>query len=131
MVPALWPGETALVETTCAENVRLGDVVVYESAGYLIAHRIVGQTAGPDGDIWVTRGDARRECDAPIRSNDLLGVVTSVRRLGRDRPVPRRLSPVARGLGWLVPRSALAHRVLCRLGSIFLAVCERLTRARA
>ena len=53
------------------ESYEVGDVVVFQSYGTLIVHRIISI----DGETVVTQGDANPTPDAPIKLKDLKGEV--------------------------------------------------------
>lgn len=69
MEPALAVND--LVVVTAADGVKPGDVVVYQSGGELIIHRVVET----DGERLVTRGDANDTFDAPIRADQIKGTL--------------------------------------------------------
>ena len=53
---------------------QVGDVIVYESDGMMITHRIYAN----DGDTIVTWGDANPVADAPIQTEQVKGTVVAV-----------------------------------------------------
>ncbi|HEX9580951.1 MAG TPA: S24/S26 family peptidase [Gemmatimonadales bacterium] len=95
MIPAIPDG--AVIRIRCASLVdcRVGDIVVTQDAGQLVAHRIVyrGRRAAASRHI-LTRGDALWLPDPPLPVDALLGRVTEVHRNGAwappegARPVP-------------------------------------------
>lgn len=108
MLPTLWPGDVVTVAPIAAGELAPGDVVVYARDGGYVVHRVVERAPGAGGTAWITRGDARREVDAPTPAGDVLGVVTRIRRLGRERPMPRARLPQVPGLGRFLGVAALA-----------------------
>lgn len=59
--------------------VRRGAVVAFVGGSSLMAHRVVGRGRGTRSrQFLLTRGDATIICDAPIHTDDVLGVVTHV-----------------------------------------------------
>jgi hypothetical protein len=121
MMPSLWPGERVAVHAIAPAALRVGQIVVFESGPSLIVHRIVRCPVDASTGRWVTRGDAVSADDAPFAAADLLGVVCSVRRWGRDRPLALLPSAPARALSVLLRRSALARRISGRLSRLLLA----------
>ena len=72
MYPLLTPGTTLLVEPTTPSGCRRGDIVVFESNGKLIAHRITSLS----DQGFVCRGDATLHDDGLMPHEKLLGIVT-------------------------------------------------------
>jgi signal peptidase len=67
MEPYLSVNDLVLIRET--DDVKVGDVVVYESEGNLIIHRIIEK----NGDEIVTQGDANSVADAPFDISSLKG----------------------------------------------------------
>jgi len=81
MRPTIRPGERITVAPTAPKDIRLGDIVLYDTARGLIAHRIVGCSRGaPDGFQFTPRADAAFSCDDPVDGEQALGRVVSVQR---------------------------------------------------
>lgn len=83
MYPLLTPGTTLLVEPTTPSGCRRGDIVVFESNGRLIAHRI---TALNDHS-FVCRGDATLRNDGLMPHEKLLGKVTGRKKQQKTIPL--------------------------------------------
>jgi hypothetical protein len=109
MLPSLWPGDEIAVRRQSAAGLSAGQVVLGYRNQAFVAHRVV---AIRDGAV-VTRGDALAYEDAPLREDEVLGVVVSIVRRGR----PVGLSPAwwQRATSWMVQRSELCTKVLLRL----------------
>ena len=100
MVPLLRHGKDQVLISPLSRPVRRGDVLFYvRDNGRCILHRAV--RTGPDGSITVC-GDAQTQLEQ-IRPGQILGVVTRVRRKGREFPVT---SPVWRAVSglWMLLR---------------------------
>lgn len=69
MEPTFSKGALLLVQDT--RNVKEGDIVVYQSQGELIVHRIVRVKE----NIIVTQGDANNVADIPFRKDQIKGKV--------------------------------------------------------
>ena len=67
MEPALSVNDLVLVKA--APDYEVGDVVVYQSGGELIIHRIIEK----EGETFVTRGDANNTADSPIGLSAIKG----------------------------------------------------------
>ncbi len=94
MRPFLRSGDTVLVKPAQAQDLRLGDVIVFDPGGRsLIAHRIVQISAEPDGQRYLTQGDATLVPDGWIQPEQVIGTVIARRRdqrnLRLDTPVRR------------------------------------------
>ncbi len=70
MEPNLYKGDLLFVKEK--EDISVGDIVVYQSEGILVVHRIVDI----DGDIITTRGDANNVSDEPFNREYIKGKVT-------------------------------------------------------
>jgi phage repressor protein C with HTH and peptisase S24 domain len=71
MRPLIAPGGVVRVEPARAADVRPGDVVLVETGGRLVCHRLVYVAAGRA----VTRGDNVVDCDAPLPADAIIGRV--------------------------------------------------------
>ena len=80
MLPALRPGDEIELRSTPSSNINPGDIVAFRRDERLVVHRVIGRS--PDG--LLTQGDALRHTDAPVSSDQLLGVVASVLRKGEQ-----------------------------------------------
>ncbi len=87
MRPLVGPGGLMLVEFG-AQPTEVGEIVVFERYGGIVAHRIVGRRVLEGRDRFIVKGDAEAYFDPPIGRDDVLGVVRGVRR--GDGPIQRR-----------------------------------------
>lgn len=81
MSPFLRGGEYLTVrQVPCASLVK-GDLVLFNSRGSLILHRIIGK-CGPDNEtaVFLTRGDSAGSADEPVRHDSILGKVLKIER---------------------------------------------------
>jgi signal peptidase I len=115
MLPALWPGETLVVERIPQDQVRVGDVVLISREDGLCAHRVVGAVRDPENPRWITQGDALPAPDSPVAANELLGRVAYLIRGGELITVPAELSVIQNLIARIVRRSAPAARALVYL----------------
>lgn len=77
MEPALQVNDLVIIRRT--DTVEAGDIVVYQSEGLLVIHRVISVT----DEAVVTQGDANNVPDAPISSEAIKGVlVCSVPKIG-------------------------------------------------
>jgi signal peptidase I len=115
MLPAVWPGDTLVVERVAADQVRVGDVVVVGRQGTLCAHRVIGVEGDPENPQWITQGDALPVPDRPVAGNEMLGRVAYLIRAGKLVAVPAELSVVKQLVAKVVRRSVPAARALVYL----------------
>lgn len=114
MLPTLWPGEKISVEACPVDSLAIDDIAVFARGGCLVVHRVVRLVYDDKGAVLaVTRGDAMLVEDGRVSPADLLGVVTSVERWGREMPLRPR-SRIALGTSWMAARSTLAVRVMVK-----------------
>ena len=117
MLPTLWPGDLLTVESVRLEQVEPGEIVLYMRQGRFFVHRIVSKNCMQDEAFLVTRGDCMSENDPPVKSGELLGRITEVRRSGSNFMPARELSPFRRILAWLFCHWSLFRRVGLRLAA--------------
>ena len=118
MLPAVWPGDTLMVEQVKANAVSEGEIVLFVRDRRLFAHRVVARSHG-DGHLQlVTKGDAMPTSDAPISDAELLGKVSRIVRKGRSIEPSRRLPISERGVAALVRSSEAVARVIVGLRGV-------------
>jgi signal peptidase I len=84
MHPTIRDGEAVTVEPVDPGKVKRGDIVLYRTAGGVIAHRVTLIERREDKpEVFHLRGDASTSLDAPVRAEQILGRVVSVERTGR------------------------------------------------
>jgi signal peptidase I len=119
MLPAIWSGDTLVVDRVRAGQIQMGDIALVGRDGRLCAHRVVRLPEGPENQYWITQGDALPTPDRPVVENEFLGRVTEVFRAGRCIA----LSPNLRGIDFLlaqiVRRSVFSTRVFVYLSNKF------------
>ena len=93
MYPTLLKGDE--VEIAPADNIRLGDIVVFCQEGWLICHRIT--SVGP-GHQLRTRGDQTGGEGERVHRKDMIGKVTAISRGGRRIDPGHEASPALASL---------------------------------
>lgn len=83
-------------------RILIGDVLLFRSAGRVLAHRVVAIDAAGADRIVSLRGDAKTGRDAPARLSEIMGRVIAVERHGRTI----RLDGIAARLGYRVRAAA-------------------------
>ncbi len=115
MLPAIFPGDTLVVERVRPDNVVVGDVVLVGREGRLCAHRLVSTVADAESPKWITRGDGMPGPDRLVLAKELLGRVVYLIRAGKLIALPTRLGIVEKLVSKLVQRSEPAARALVYL----------------
>lgn len=83
MRPTIRGGEIVTAAPLVDARVVTGDVVLFRSAGRVLAHRVVAiDTMGAERIVCL-RGDAKTGHDAPARLSEIVGRVVGVERNGR------------------------------------------------
>lgn len=118
MRPLVGPGGRMLVEFGASPS-RVGEIVVFERGGGIVAHRVVGRRDRDGRDQLLVKGDAEAYFDPPIGQDDVLGIVRGVRRAETEplhrRGVAGRSSRVIAGVSrWTGRGARVAHRVAVR-----------------
>ncbi|MDO9579596.1 MAG: nucleotidyltransferase family protein [Bacteroidales bacterium] len=84
MYPFVRDGDILEVEPVNGREIRLGDVIFYQTADErVVAHRVVRQSFSNDGPILITRGDSTVGKGERVSLEDILGRVKFIERNGR------------------------------------------------
>jgi hypothetical protein len=75
MWPTVMPGTLVEVERVSPADIKLGDLVVWQDEGRLVAHRIVQRVRDGSGVRLVTKGDNASSQDCSIPPQMILGRV--------------------------------------------------------
>lgn len=118
MVPAILPGDMVTVERAGADEVSIGDVVVFVRDGRLVAHRAITTSDTCGEPRLVTRGDRMRKNDSAVSSSELLGKITSVERAGRQVRLRTRLGAAQQMICGLLRISNRATSLYLRASSL-------------
>ena len=61
------------------ENIKIGDIIIFEQDEYLICHRIDGYYDTNNERAYWTKGDNNKERDEkPVFQNDIIGIVVGI-----------------------------------------------------
>jgi signal peptidase I len=116
MLPTLWPGDLARVQSCGFDDVHAGDIVLCKRHDRFYLHR-VAQKIG-NGSL-ITRGDSMPGADPRLPSEDLVGKVTEIQH-GNQGFVPvRKLSVAARLIGRILAHSNFCMRLVLKLHGPF------------
>lgn len=86
MFPTLKPGDKVVIKPLDkGEFPKPGQVVIYELNNVFVMHRLIEITEGSAGDqLFITRGDSGMEYDKPWQQQQVIGVVISYKRDGKE-----------------------------------------------
>lgn len=109
MLPAVWPGDTLLVESARTGAVIEGDIVLFGRESRLFVHRVIKDLGN---SRFLTRGDAMPQPDPVVHSQELLGRVSHIVRDGKRAAVRGSRRIPERAIATMVRHSHTAARVL-------------------
>jgi len=87
MFPYLRDGEVAVTVRIPADQLKVGQVIVFEQNGRWIAHRLVEIIQTKERSNYVAQGDSIMRPDAPISEDAYMGVVIGFLRNGKQHEV--------------------------------------------
>src|SRR5258708_30797580 len=94
MLPALWTGDTLIVERVHPDQFQVGDIALVGREGRLCAHRVVCLPENTGNRFWITQGDAIPSPAPPVLEAELLGRVTQLIRSGESISVSANLKVI-------------------------------------
>ncbi len=112
MLPAIWPGDTLLVEHLKSPSPEPGDIVLFGRDQRLFAHRVIGKTRHLGTWGILTRGDSMPVADPTVHPSELLGKVVMILRNGRSIGPRKTLRIHEHALASLFRHSELGARVV-------------------
>lgn len=83
MLPAIWPGDTLMVNHCEISQIVPGNVVLCSRQNRLYAHRVVRIIDDAGSPQLITQGDSLPNPDSPVSSSELLGRVSEIIRRGQ------------------------------------------------
>jgi signal peptidase I len=78
MYPTLKNGDRGHVEKCTADNIKIGDILVFKSNDKLIAHRLMSIRHENGVRLFIAKGDKNFHFDPPFTEKELIGKVISV-----------------------------------------------------
>ncbi len=96
MYPILFPGDRVIVTRVDFQNVRTGDIIVFEGRADVFTHRVIKTTRG----ALLSKGDNSIFPDPPITDRNLMGKVTAYERNGRQIPLSGKMEVMNVFLGY-------------------------------
>ena len=82
MLPGIRPGSYVLIRCALPAEMNPGDVILARTENGVRLHRLVAVHRDGAEPRWITRGDSHEDCDPPLTSEQLLGVLTGVEESG-------------------------------------------------
>lgn len=83
MFPTLRAGDKGLFEKCYPDNLHVGDILLWEQSGELIAHRLISIVNQDNNWEIITRGDNNSINDKKFTENELIGKLVAFERNGR------------------------------------------------
>lgn len=109
--PSQWPllrsGNEILIDPNTKALLRPGDLVVYDTRGTRVCHRILARRGTGPMTEWLLKGDANFKVDGWIGHNEVLGRVVRVGNFSVDHPL---FAIASRLLYWHSKLQYLAYR---------------------
>lgn len=88
MYPTLRPGDVLCLQSRAAADIQVGDIAVCRRPTHLFSHRVIAKGVKDAKAFIVTCPDRLpHKDDGPTFDDDLLGVVTAIKRRGKSVPV--------------------------------------------
>lgn len=115
MLPAIWPGDTLMIERTAGNDVTEGDIVWFRRGDRFVVHRVMMKTGSYGCLTLQTQGDSAPRPDSPISDNEVLGKVAFIVRNGKCVAPSRILRLSHRAVAALVRHSDFAASVILKL----------------
>jgi len=112
MLPAIYPGDCLTVRSFGDGAPRCGDIVLCRRGHEFRVHRVVRILGEGSATLYVLRGDALTDEDAPVRRGEILGRVTSIERRGKSLKLKGTIGVRQRALRVIVRRSKIAGALL-------------------
>lgn len=113
MWPFLKSGEQILVKKVSAENLKIGDIMLYRVNDRMICHRLVRKVSKEGEYLFYTQGDTSLKIDNPVSEKALIGRVEVI--LKKNHIL--NLSGGWRGFAsWFIVKFAPFLRALIRFG---------------
>lgn len=80
MYPTLQDGDIAIVELCNTEELKPGDIIVFNNSRNFVAHRLITIKKTGDSKIFTTKGDNNLNPDKCIKAEDIKGIIRSFTR---------------------------------------------------
>jgi signal peptidase I len=111
MYPTIQDGDLVRVTSVSRDRIRVGNIVLYQTGGVPVVHRVVGIRKFAGCTVLSLRGDACGSPDAPVEGRQVLGKVLAIQRGDRFFEVGARHAQLTHRVRLLA--RLLKRRVLC------------------
>ena len=83
MYPFLKAGDIGIVDKCMANQLKIGDIVVFKSHQKLVAHRLVAIQQENNQTLYIAKGDKNKFLDPTFNADALFGKINSIVRNGK------------------------------------------------
>ena len=80
MRPSIRGGEWIVVRRAGAEEIRMGDVVIYQSGPVFVAHRVIRKRQQDDRICFTVKGDAHLAAEGEIAAEEIVARVVAMKK---------------------------------------------------
>lgn len=92
MYPIIREGNMCRFRPVETKKLAIGDIILFCSdSGQLIAHRLLSVIRREDQLLYICKGDTNLGCDAPIRREQMIGVLFSIGKSSKELQMTNRL----------------------------------------
>lgn len=85
MYPLIREGNLCRFRAVQTENINIGDILLFCSdSGQLIAHRLQSVIHSEAQQLYLCKGDSNLGFDAPIRREQMIGILVSIEKSKRE-----------------------------------------------
>jgi signal peptidase I len=125
MIPAIFPGDILLVRQNPIDAMVCSQVALWRRHGRFYAHRVVGIVSTKEQKGIVTQGDALRDQDQKVTSEEFLGRVYAIVRREKRIDLTRPQSLRSRAIAFLARHSGFVAKWLLRYNSLMWQLAGR------
>lgn len=104
MRPSIYGGEWIVVRRAGAEEIGMGDVVIYQSGPVFVAHRVIRKRQQDDRICFTMKGDAHLAAEGEIAAEEVVAKVVAMKKADKTIDLSR-------------PRWRLANRLIALYSS--------------
>jgi signal peptidase I len=116
MRPFICSGEWIVVRQARPEEVRVGDVVIYQTGSIFIAHRVIRQRVADEQRYFTVKGDAHLSAEGEVADGEVVARVVALvkgsRTIDLNRPRWRRVNR------WIARFSAGVDALYTRMSTL-------------
>ena len=83
MRPFIYGGEWVVVRRAQAEDIRVGDILIYQAGNTFVAHRAIRRRCRRGHTFYTMKGDAHLGAEGEIAAEDVVAKVVAIKRNGQ------------------------------------------------